>query len=44
MAAWKVAVALLFAVPCLAQQGTVAGRVLDSTNGLLPGVTIEAGR
>ncbi|HYC91032.1 MAG TPA: TonB-dependent receptor [Thermoanaerobaculia bacterium] len=35
-------VCLLLAIPAAAQQGSLAGRVLDSTNAVLPGVTIDA--
>ncbi|HUJ14679.1 MAG TPA: TonB-dependent receptor [Thermoanaerobaculia bacterium] len=32
----------LAAVPLAAQSGTISGRVIDSTNAVLPGVTVEA--
>jgi hypothetical protein len=36
-------IVLLFATPAFAQQtGSISGRVIDSSGGLLPGVTVEA--
>lgn len=37
-----IALSVFFCIPLFAQQPSLAGRVLDSTSGVLPGVTVEA--